>query len=232
MKKNMLVACAAAMLACVALLASCATSSAAGKVIERDKYLETKISYPAFSGCPAMAEKVKSVILDSYSTFKSTVETNWEAADKARKDTGARDDMSPFEYIVTCGPVVDNGKFASVLITTYIYDGGAHGETALSSVTYDKKAQKFISVSDINGFTPDSLSVACRNALDKSIVSAGDDEEAKKSKTDWIAQGTEPSADKFDVFTYDGKKLVIYFAPYAVAPYANGIQKVEIAVKK
>ena len=63
----------------------------------------------------------------------------------------------------------------------------------------------------------------------KHLNYGGNEAEAQKARTDWIAEGTIPEASNYQTFTYDGKKLTVYFEPYTVAPYSEGVQKVTIA---
>ncbi|MFA5087304.1 MAG: DUF3298 domain-containing protein [Candidatus Paceibacterota bacterium] len=105
------------------------------------------------------------------------------------------------------------------------YTGGAHPNENLASLVFDLKNKKELSLSDL--FIPNS------NYLQK-ISGLTISQLVKRNISDpqAINAGAGPIADNYKIFNVYNGALVIYFPPYAVAPYAAGEQKVEIPLSQ
>lgn len=213
-----------------ALLVSC--SSGRGytlkKITEDKPFLLAKVEYPVFRDCPALNEMISSAVLEDYAEFAQSAEDDWRILDAIRTETGAVTETPPFEYFVSCDPVLSGGRYASVLIRRTADTGGAHANTTLQSFTFDRRSGNTVSVTDVCGRTPEELSEFCRAALAEKLIPAGADAETVRMMRDQIAAGTEALSENFADFTYDGAALTVYFAPYQVAAFSSGIQQVEI----
>lgn len=220
---------------CAVFLISCNSSERKNlsykiKTVTADEnYLSADIRYPKFKNLPELNRIIEKDILDPYTEYKNTAGSDWDSINQIRKDTGSTTETPPFEYKVYCDPIIDSENYESLLINTYAYSGGAHGDITLDSITYDKKQKKVVSITDLNKFTVEEISQKCRETLAKNLNYTDGSAEAESDKIKWIAQGTEPLNESFQVFTYNGKTLTVYFAPYIVAPHSCGVQKVEIS---
>lgn len=133
--------------------------------------------------------------------------------------------------------VVARGKgFTSVLARGYRYTGGAHGMPVLAAFT--------LSGGQIVR-RPDALfgkPARARAALSRYVRRvfgrrAGSGDTAwcfKDSK--WLRKGTAPTAANYAIATFTAAQgratgLRVYFTPYQVAPYACGIQAVDVPAK-
>lgn len=226
-------------LCAVMFLDSCETMPFGGssyknvRINTKTKYLETRISYPQFSGLTEINKAISTSVLTSYKTFSLSAQKDWNELNSIRKETGSADDAPAFLYNVQCKPIISNEKYASVLIQTYVYDGGAHGNYALDSFTYDISKQKIVSVYEASGYSKSKLAELCRASLRKTISDKDStDSQSIQSTNEWIDSGTDPANNSFDTFTCDGKKITIYFEPYIVAPYSSGTQTVIFEMKK
>ncbi len=109
----------------------------------------------------------------------------------------------------------------TIIFNIETYTGGAHGNLAVKTFTYDRTGKR-VYLGSI--FVPESaflkkLSEISRTKLTEKLGTEGN----------WINDGTEPVSTNFEAFylTLDNK-LVIIFQPYQVAPWAAGLQEVVI----
>ena len=195
------------------------------------KYLKADIRYPQFKGFPELNKIIRETITVPYKTFAKTAKNNWKETDNARRETGSSDDTPPLEYDVICDPVISNDRYITLLITTYVFEGGAHGDTSLSSVTWDIGKKRTVSITEASGCTLDEIAEACRTYLLDNLQYGGDDQESKDSRVKWITDGTAADKDTYSVFTCDGITTAVYFAPYQVAPHSSGVVQVPLAVR-
>ena len=138
--------------------------------------------------------------------------------------------LPSFEYLVTY-EVSNSNDIISVLINTYIFNGGAHGNTNLAAYNYQVSSSKFINIQQASGMTYNEISSICRNHLYKKLI-----DEAKSkmppseedSLREMINTGAFPQAGNFEIFMIDDEKVYVYFEPYSVAPYSYGIQKIRV----
>ena len=213
------------------VFAGCQTASQKGAapykmttVSEKTDVFEAKIVYPQFAGFDDLNSLIKSRTLGAYNDFKSS-------AQKTRREleNASAKKLPPFEYAAACDSIIVSDKYISMLFTAYRYEGGAHGETQLDSITYDKALKKEVSITEASGLSIKDIATQCKDYFMKRLSYGGNSAEAKKARTDWIAEGTIPEAGNYQTFTYDGKTLPVYFEPYTVAPYSEGVQKVTIS---
>ena len=216
------------------VFAGCQTASQKGAapykmttVSEKTDVFEAKIVYPQFAGFDDLNALIKSRTLGAYNDFKSS-------AQKTRREleNASAKKLPPFEYAAACDSIIVSDKYISMLFTAYRYEGGAHGETQLDSITYDKALKKEVSITEASGLSIKDIATQCKDYFMKRLSYGGNSAEAKKARTDWIAEGTIPEAGNYQTFTCDGKKLTVYFEPYTVAPYSEGVQKVTIAAAR
>ena len=213
------------------VFAGCQTASQKGAapykmttVSEKNAVFEAEIAYPQFAGFDDLNSLIKSRTLGAYNDFKSS-------AQKTRREleNASAKKLPPFEYAAACDSIIVSDKYISMLFTAYRYEGGAHGETQLDSITYDKALKKEVSITEASGLSIKDIATQCKDYFMKRLSYGGNSAEAKKARTDWIAEGTIPEAGNYQTFTYDGKTLTVYFEPYTVAPYSEGVQKVTIS---
>ena len=197
-------------------------------VDEKLEYLDTNIKYPEFEELPELNKRIANTILSNWKNFKSYSKTEWnEIASLNNRGNGK---LSPFEYNVTF-EVSGDKSLISILINTYIFNGGAHGNTSLIALNYDLQSGKYLDIQNVSGMNYNEISEKCRSVLYKRLI---DDDKTgmppgeKDSIMEMINTGAFPQAGNFEIFTVDGTKVYVWFEPYSVAPYSYGIQKVQI----
>ena len=216
------------------VFAGCQTASQKGAapykmttVSEKNTVFEAKVLYPQFAGFDDLNSLIKSRALDAYDDFKSSAQKTRKEIESTKSASAEK--IPPFEYKAVCDSIIVSDNYISMLFTAYRYEGGAHGETLLDSITYDKALKKEVSITEASGLSVKDIATQCKDYFMKHLNYGGNEAEAQKARTDWIAEGTIPEESNYRTFTYDGKKLTVYFEPYTVAPYSEGVQKVTIA---
>jgi len=115
-------------------------------VQEKTKYADINVQYPQFPGYAPLNKIISRSILGPYKDFRSTVKQGWTEMNDIRSGSGTDAGMPPFSYDVVCKPVIYNDRYISMLFITYAMEGGAHGDTTLSSFTYDRKRNTIVSI--------------------------------------------------------------------------------------
>lgn len=195
-------------------------------VEEKLNYLDTKIIYPQFKNEPELNKRIENFIINNWKSFKSYSKSEWN--DIAALNNRGTSKLPPFEYLVTF-EVSGNRNIISILINTYIFNGGAHGNTSLTALNYDTSASKFIDIREASGMSYNDISSTVRTKLYKKLIEddkTGMPPKEKDSIREMINTGAFPQAGNFEIFTVDGSKIYVFFEPYSVAPYSYGIQKI------
>ena len=195
---------------------------------EKSDYLVTKIQYPQFKDTPELNRRIENSIISNWKSFKSYSKTEWNEI-VALNNTGASK-LPSFEYMITF-EVSGTRNIISVLINSYIFNGGAHGNTTLTAFNYDCASSKFIDIQQASGMSYNEISAIVRTKLYKKLLEddkSGIPPKEKDSIREMINTGAFPQAGNFEIFTVDGSKIFVLFEPYSVAPYSYGIQKVQI----
>ena len=195
---------------------------------EKSDYLETNIKYPEFTDLPELNKRIENTILSNWKNFKSYSKETWnEIATLNNRGNGK---LAPFDYMVTF-EVSGSANIISVLLNTYVFDGGAHGNTSLISLNYDLNTGKYIDIRQASLMDYNQISSICRDTLYKKLIDnekSGMSLTEKDSMKQMINTGAFPQAGNFEIFTVDGSKVYAWFEPYSVAPYAYGIQKIQV----
>lgn len=191
-------------------------------------FLKTNIKYPEFEGLTELNKRISNTIMSNWKSFKSYSQTEWnEIFELNNRGSGK---FPSFEYLVTFD-VSNSDNIVSVLLNTYIFNGGAHGNTNLAAFNYDVSTSKFINIQQASGMTYNDISSIVRNKLYKKLIEddkTGLPPSEQDSIREMINTGAFPQPGNFEIFTIDENKIYVYFEPYSVAPYSYGIQKVQI----
>ena len=195
---------------------------------EKLDYLDTKIRYPKFENLPELNKRIENTVMSNWKSFKSYSKKEWNDVTALNSRGNAK--LPPFEYLVTF-EVSGTRDIISIILNTYIFNGGAHGNTTLTAINYDTSSKAYIDILKASGMTYNQISAECRNQLYKKLI---DDNKSKlppaekDSIREMINTGAFPQAGNYEIFTVDGAKVIVWFEPYSVTPYSYGIQKVQI----
>lgn len=198
------------------------------EISENLDYLETNIKYPEFTDLPDLNKRIANTVMSNWRNFKGYSKTEWnEIANLNNRGNGK---LSPFEYHVTF-EVSGSSSLVSIILNTYVFNGGAHGNTSLISLNYDTSSAKYLDIKSVSGLSYNEISERCRAVLYKRLIDddkTGMPPSEKDSIREMINTGAFPQAGNFEIFTVDGTKIYLWFEPYSVAPYSYGVQRVQI----
>lgn len=192
-------------------------------------YLITDITYPEFESYPQFNKMIKNTVENNWVGFKSYTKTEWTELNSLNMKNGAGK-LWPFEYKVIF-EVSYSSNYISVLLNTYNFNGGAHGNTTLITYNYNTETNKVDNIITATGMSYNEISEICRSKLYKDLITNNKTlttpTEIAEMK-EMINEGTFPQPGNFEVYTLNKDKAYVYFEPYSVAPYSYGIQKIEI----
>ncbi len=198
------------------------------EISEKLDYLNTDIKYPEFEKYPELNKRISNTINSNWKSFKSYSKNEWNSI-IALNNRGTSK-LPVFEYLVNY-VVSGNSDIVSVLLNTYIFNGGAHGNTNLTAFNYQISTGKFITIQTASGMTYNEISSICRNILYKRLIEndkTGMPPSEQDALREMINTGAFPQAGNYEIFTVDEDNIFVYFEPYSVAPYSYGIQKIQI----
>ena len=108
-------------------------------------------------------------------------------------------------------------NYEAFLFFTTVYTGGAHPNTTLWTVNYDKKEQKFVSIDTLINKEKDFLKKVSKSIQGDLLINP------KAVNSAMLFAGTYPSKENFQNVIFTEKNLLFFFPPYQVAPYSSGI---------
>lgn len=128
-----------------------------------------------------------------------------------------------FDYDV----VLANDDFVSLNFSNYVFEGGAHGSTNISSINYDLKTNRQLKLADV--FEPNSNYL---KTISEYSIADLKPRLSEMSDEDWIKKGAEANEENYETWNLTKKGLMITFNAYQVAAYAAGPQTVIIPYDK
>lgn len=120
-----------------------------------------------------------------------------------------------------------NENFASFKYNVSEYQAGsAHPSGYVATINVDLAQGRELKLSEIfSGKWLEAVSAFCRKSL------LAQNEGAAQDAKDWIKEGTNPASENFSAIGFRGTSAIIYFNPYQVAPYAQGISEVDMPLE-
>lgn len=151
--------------------------------------------------------------------------------DGFRKDYGSIENPNgqKNEIVTRYRVYCSSANLVSVRLNTYMYTGGAHGNSTIEAVNFNPGAALTQTLErltkDATGYALEQLSELTREDLRKQLTADG----AQEPDLQWLEQGTSSAASNFSVFTLDGQgNMFVQFPQYQVAAYAYGEKEVKI----
>jgi hypothetical protein len=177
---------------------------------------QIRFEYPEFTH-PKFAP-LNSAISDLIWTKRNTLMDQVGFLDETTLASATLPWQSTLGYRIVCA----TNEFVSVLFELYEYTGGAHGNTTLITFNFFAPLGELLSLDQClvseDAFT--ELSRKVRERLISRLQEMGNEA--------WIDHGAEPTWENYQAFSLTPDRLILYFQPYQVAPYAAGAQRVEI----
>ena len=171
-----------------------------------------RVDHPVVSGGPG---ELRSNISSAVAAYVATTTANFKdyLKDADKWYSGAKYDLA-MDYSV---PLNDD-HFVSLFFDGYEFTGGAHGAHIYETMVFDVASGKRLALSDIFS-TSTYLQVLAREYRAKLGATSS---VTDMSDTDWLKQGTEPTADNYKYWYLAHDGLHVIFPPYQVAAYAAG----------
>lgn len=192
---------------------------------EKSEYLNSLIKYPKFEDYSLLNKVVKNSVENYFNSFNKYAKSDWEELNKVR----AIDNIvtPPFDYNVSF-EVSETKKYISVLLRTYINNGGAHGSTTLISYNFDKAENRLVNIVEATGLSYKELSKYCNAMIKSRLIKTNSLGSSEKEIEEWVNEGTFPTPDNYEIFMMYDNYVKVFFEEYSVAPYALGEQTVDV----
>lgn len=192
---------------------------------EKSEYLNSLIKYPKFEDYSLLNKVVKNSVENYFNSFNKYAKSDWEELNKVR----AIDNIvtPPFDYNVSF-EVSETKKYISVLLRTYINNGGAHGSTTLISYNFDKAENRLVNIVEATGLSYKDLSKYCNAMIKSRLIKTNSLGSSEKEIEEWVNEGTFPTPDNYEIFMMYDNYVKVFFEEYSVAPYALGEQTVDV----
>lgn len=192
---------------------------------EKSEYLNSLIKYPKFEDYSLLNKVVKNSVENYFNSFNKYAKSDWEELNKVR----AIDNIAtpPFDYNVSF-EVSETKKYISVLLRTYINNGGAHGSTTLISYDFDKAENRLVNIVEATGLSYKDLSKYCNAMIKSRLIKTNSLGSSEKEIEEWVNEGTFPTPDNYEIFMMYDNYVKVFFEEYSVAPYALGEQTVDV----
>lgn len=204
-------------------------------------FYELTYAYPVITDKSDAAKKINSALTSQRKNWvKEAVgaePTYREEMESYLKDFPNDDRVWKYSDEVTYEVTNNDGKYFSVLMSGYIYTGGAHGMPYRICATFDAKTGEKLSAAKILGTTKSKLNAKVKKLYLKKLEKEGDeagfygdDTEAGRTAKDVLEEGLKTLNFNSSFYMKKGK-LVFYVDPYALGPYAAGFIEVTTGVK-
>lgn len=200
-------------------------------------------SYPSFS----CEEENYAALGDALTELSATIATNAKGEidtveEYARGDAenGILEEYASYAYQETASLVRADSSVLSILVTTYVNQGGAHPSTTYTTYNYDPQSGMTLALDEIiqdNQY--DGLATTIADSLadtyDHNLFNCYMDLESAGAEVDGqtfrtaLAEDVQAMIDDGSIaYTVGQTAITFYFEPYALAIYAAGTQIVTI----
>ena len=207
---------------CLLLLAGTAHAAtgerAESKYTETSEVMTIEATWQRFGmdGPDAMSD---ALVLEAVRSFRSTAAQEHVELKDLRDKEGSV--LPPFEMVLS-GVISDNGRTAGILWQKYQYLGGAHGGLDISATNCTLPDGRVFRLTELFR-KPDTALRLLSERSRKELQRRG-------LPMDMVRSGTEPDIENFDTFLLTADGLTLYFSPYQVAPWSEGVVTVSLSL--
>ena len=207
---------------CLLLLAGTAHVAtgerAESKYTETSEVMTIEATWQRFGmdGPDAMSD---ALVLEAVRSFRSTAAQEHVELKDLRDKEGSV--LPPFEMVLS-GVISDNGRTAGILWQKYQYLGGAHGGLDVSSTNCTLPDGRVFHLTEL--FRKPDTALHLISELSRKEL------QRRELPWDMIRSGTEPDIENFDTFLLTADGLTLYFSPYQVAPWSEGVVTVSLSL--
>lgn len=217
--KSLPFALACCLLAGVTSISASASEPATSKYTEQSTVLNIEASWQRFD-MSRPDEASDSLVQNAVKAFRTSAQEEYLALEDLRQ-SDPDFVQHPYEMVLT-GTISGNGKTAGVLWQDYQYLGGAHGNLAVIAQNYTVPEGKAFSLADLFGKPDTALRLLSEQAR-RELLGRG-------LPPDMVNPGTEPEPENFQTFLLTADGITLYFSPYQVAPWSEGVVTVTLPI--
>ena len=123
-----------------------------------------------------------------------------------------------------------SGNYLSYVFFTSMYTGGAHPNNTIHTITYDKKKNRIVTISNL--VNKDSNLLTTLSEESRIILKKYPTFQTPYFIEDMLLEGTSPKEENFKNFAFSKDGLILFFEQYQVAPYSEGSFRVVIPYDK
>ena len=203
------------------------------RIQETGPHFSIEAVYPVLTGDgPVVAkanQEIRALVDQVVGTFRGQIAEYDAEPPEVPTDGGDRGEEArgwegpDWSLGIDYGSPYQTDRFLAIPFSGYEYTGGAHGMSLILPLVIDLATGQPIAPEGL--FLPGSpwlerLSERCFAGLrGRELLSAD---------TEWLREGTAPTAENYALLFPGPEGLTVTFPPYSVAPYAAGIQEVLI----
>ena len=147
---------------------------------------------------------------DLNNAFNNDMLTAIERTESVGKEVNKMNPNLKAETIMNFKEYKNNFGVTSVVLSDYLYDGGAHGTTVLSSYNIDNTTGKILAFDDV-------FIRSAKQSFKKGILQI-----IKNNNSGRYMSGIEDIDLNSAVMYFDGDYIVFKFQQYSIAPYSSG----------
>ena len=123
-------------------------------------------------------------------------------------------------------------NFVSYVFWIFMDIAGAHPNTFIRTITFDKKRQEIVTIDSLVDKYPNILNEFSKISLEELKKSEKFNENGYDDILGMLESGTRPVLENFKSFAFSEDGLILFFENYQVAPYFYGSFQVKIPYSK
>ena len=198
-----------------------AGGNAVSKYTEESPSMKLEVTWQRF-GLPLPDRESDAVVSHAVASFRAIAE---EQQTDFRELQAKDPTFTPHVCeMVLEGTLAGNGRMTGILWKSYQYLGGAHGNLILSARTYTNPGGKHVTLQDL--FRDPEKALQLMSELSRKKLLQRD------LPPDMVKEGTEPDIGNFQTFLPEKDGLTLYFSPYQVAPWSEGVVTVTLTLEE
>ncbi len=184
------------------------------------------VEYPQFSGAnSAFNQAISSSTLGTLADFRQSSSDNQALS----QSNGAPIiPLSSYTFNASWQNAQVNSRYISFVERYSYWNGGASEINDLQTFNYDVGSGKIMTLADLFPNFPDYLKRIARTAKQQLSENLNAGSSGDAFLTEMINEGTQPTVDNFQLFTFTDFSVTLYFPQCSVAACSYGEQKVTL----
>lgn len=189
------------------------------RVSEKNSCYDILIEYP-FLGRPQLDQQLR-IWADA------GLQASVDGLSRICADMPPRLARDPYSHIVDY-EIYKTAHTVSVVFNSWVYTGGAHGNTSIESLNLRVENGDELHYSDIFADTDELYDFFSHYVYKSLYPSLGH----IWHEAYMFTEGLEPVEESFGIFAITEKGITLFFPPYQIAPYSEGTQTCEVPLEE